>query len=134
MWYNILQNNSFLKKLYNKVPELSNIRISEINIQNEENKISIIFYLPYYADTPPQEWVDAEYNTVFVQVDFLVIHNLYIESANNCPFIGHAKINLDKNKLINIDIIGTLKAKIKAEIGLIRCVNAYLNDPWSEEA
>ncbi|MBD3231404.1 hypothetical protein GF322_01960 [Candidatus Dependentiae bacterium] len=122
MWYEILENNFFIKKLYNKVPELKNVNISEINITNEGNKISIICSLPYYADYPPQKWIDSKHNTVFVEIDFFLIQEINIQAIKFDFFKGNIDIFLDENNLINVKITGDPKANFIANSGLIQSV------------
>ncbi|MBD3231048.1 hypothetical protein GF322_00105 [Candidatus Dependentiae bacterium] len=93
MWCNFLENNFFIKELYKKIPELNNVRISEINVHDEGHRISIVFELPYYPDNPPQKWVNAKYNTAYVQIDFDALHRLYIEYANLCSLVGYINAN-----------------------------------------
>jgi len=125
MWYDILSDNVFIKKLYNKVPELTDVRIFEMNIQNEGNKISITFDLPYYADYPPQKWINLKHNTVIVRVDFFLIHELNMQASSYDFFRGNIEMFLDENKLVNVKISGSLKANFIANSGLIQYVKAY---------
>lgn len=122
MWYEIIENNFFIKKLYKKVPELKNVNISEINITNEGNKISIICDLPYYADYPPQKWIDSKHNTVIVEIDFFLIHEINIQARKFDFFKGNIDMLVDKNNLINVKISGSPTANFVANSGLIQSV------------
>lgn len=39
MWYDLLDNNIYITKLYNKVPNLVDIKINEMNILEEGDKV-----------------------------------------------------------------------------------------------
>lgn len=54
MWHEALDKNIAICNLYNKVPELKNVRIAEINILQEGDKVSIKFDMPSHADNPPK--------------------------------------------------------------------------------
>ena len=69
MWYELLDNNVFITKLYDQVPDLIDIRIDQINVLDECDKVSIFFDLQKYADNPPQKWIQSKYNTVVVNID-----------------------------------------------------------------
>ena len=127
MWYEALNDNFFIKKLYKQVPELIDVNIYNIRTHDEGNRISIVFDLPYYADYPPKKWIDAQYKKIIVQVDFCAIQNLYIEFAK-CFFLGNIEMAKDSNELITIDITGSVKANIIAEAGRIQFVKAYHNN------
>ena len=43
MWYDLLDNNIYITKLYNKVPNLVDIKINEMNILEEGDKVRIVF-------------------------------------------------------------------------------------------
>lgn len=123
MWWKILDDNFFIKKLYNQVPELNNVNILVIKLEGERNKVSLTCDLPYYADYPPQKWIDAKYNTVIVQIDFFAIQNFNIQYLNNL-FKGNVEIKLDENELIIVNITGSITAKIFAEAGIIQDIRA----------
>lgn len=43
MWYELLDNNVFITKLYDQVPNLIDIKIDQINVLDECDKVSIFF-------------------------------------------------------------------------------------------
>jgi hypothetical protein len=52
---------------------LKNVRIAEMNIHDEGRIISIKFDMPYYAESPPNKWVELGNNTVPLEL----IYRLY---------------------------------------------------------
>ena len=76
MWYDLLDNNIYITKLYNKVPNLVDIKINEMNILEEGDKVRIVFDLSSYADNPPKKWIQSEYNTTVVEIDLFEIQEI----------------------------------------------------------
>ncbi|ULO09519.1 hypothetical protein H1230_12515 [Paenibacillus sp. 19GGS1-52] len=126
MWHNILQGSKFISNLYNDVPQLKNVRISALKIQDEGRKVSIEFDIPIYTERPPQKWVDLGYNTVFVEIDFFDISDISLKSVGN-KFIGDIEIDEVESGLIIINISGSVIASITADVGMIQSVRGYIN-------
>ena len=70
MWHESLDKNVFISNLYNEIPELKNVRIAQIKIVDEGDRVTLVFDMPYFADKPPKKWIDAGYNTTIVYLDF----------------------------------------------------------------
>ena len=128
MWYQNLEKNIFITNLYTKIPQLVNVRISQIKITDEGDRISLIFDMPYFADKPPKKWVDLDYNTIIVQLDFFEVKEVIIKS-NDKTYRGDIEIEKDEKGAILINVTGSVEVKIKAAVGMIQLVEGYCNHP-----
>ncbi|WP_252231574.1 MULTISPECIES: hypothetical protein [unclassified Clostridium] len=54
MWYDCLDNNKFLRTLYNSVPMLGEVQITKLAISDSGNRITIAFKMPFYPESPPK--------------------------------------------------------------------------------
>lgn len=126
MWHQYLQENRFISTLYSAVPQLNNVRISALKILDEGRRVTIQFDMPVYTEKPPQKWVDSGYNTVFVEVDLFDIREISLKSMDK-NYRGDIEIKKDENGLIAISIHGSIQATIKADVGMIQSVRAYIN-------
>lgn len=125
LWYLNLENNLFLTNLYNEVPKLKNIKIEKINIVDGGRKVTICFNMPYYAENPPQKWVNLGNNSVWIELDFYEINELEIKSMKtmeNCDL----EIKYVENSFL-INITGNVYTSLKAEYGYIQKVEGYIN-------
>lgn len=119
-----MERNNFLVSLYEKVPELKEVRISEINIHDEGRIVAVKFDMPYYAERPPKKWVEQGDNTVAVRIDFSAIHEIKL-SSGTLDFRANIEILKDEADLIVVKITGTVNAFIKAESAFIQTVTGY---------
>lgn len=119
MWYKHLDQTFFLQKLYENVPELTDIKIKIIEIDDEGRRISFHFDMPVYADHPPEKWIRAGYNTVYVEMDFSGILELSIKSYRP-PYHGDITIHSVTEDLFEINVKGTFVMSFKADFGMIQ--------------
>ncbi|MCY8116743.1 immunity 50 family protein [Bacillus spizizenii] len=126
MWHEALDKNIAICNLYNEVPELKNVRIAEINILQEGDKVSIKFDMPSHADNPPKKWNILSYNTTIVEIDLFEIKEISIKSLSR-NYSGNIEIEkIDED--IEVNITGTVEAKIIAVTGLVQSVGGYHNN------
>jgi hypothetical protein len=123
MWANVLNNNSYIFKLYDNVPELNDVRISSILYGDEGDRVTIILDLPLYPDNPPSKWISSKFNTVVVEIDFFNIRDLCIKALNKYCI---CKISIvQANKYIELSVSGDIEISLKSEVGLIQNIRAY---------
>lgn len=125
MWCNFLGRANFLISLYPDMPELKDIRISGISMQDEGRIVEISFDMPFYTDRPPKKWQALGDNTVCVRVHFSAVQEISL-AASSFDYKGDIKIFKDESELIVVEITGTVNALIKAEYGFIQSVTAYM--------
>ncbi|MBP3950152.1 Imm50 family immunity protein [Bacillus suaedae] len=126
MWYKVLDGNKFISNLYDEIPQLINVRIEAIKIEEEGRKISINFNMPKFADNPPRKWSDLNYNTVFVELDFFDAQDLTIKS-NKDKYRGNINVELDEAGKFEVNISGSVDMKLKADHGMIQSVSGYID-------
>ncbi|WP_071460610.1 Imm50 family immunity protein [Bacillus massilinigeriensis] len=127
MWCEFLRRNNFLISLYPDMPELKNVRISEINMQDEGQIVAISFDMPVYTERPPKKWKDLGDNTVGVRVDLSAVKEISL-AASSFDYKGDIEIFKDESELIVVKITGTVNALIKAEYGFVQSVTAYMKE------
>ena len=127
MWYDLLDNNIYITKLYNKVPNLVDIKINEMNILEEGDKVRIVFDLSSYADNHPKKWIQSEYNTTVVEIDLFEIQEINMFSMSKNIYKSDINIWRDNDNYINVDIKGRFNVSIKAIVGMIQSISGYCN-------
>ena len=127
MWYDLLDNNIYITKLYNKVPNLVDIKINEMNILEEGDKVRIVFDLSSYADNPPKKWIQSEYNTTVVEIDLFEIQEINMFSMSKNIYKSDINIWRDNDNYINVDIKGRFNVSIKEIVGMIQSISGYCN-------
>ena len=127
MWYDLLDNNIYITKLYNKVPNLVDIKINEMNILEEGDKVRIVFDLSSYADNPPKKWIQSEYNTTVVEIYLFEIQEINMFSMSKNIYKSDINIWRDNDNYINVDIKGRFNVSIKAIVGMIQSISGYCN-------
>lgn len=128
MWHEHIgdYNKQFLLSLYNPVPRLENVEILKTIISSNENKVTLIFKMPYYANNPPKKWIVNKFNTTIVELDILFINKIKFENVNKGQ---KASIELiKKNDIINIEVSGDLDIEIEAEACLIQRIIGLITD------
>lgn len=124
MWYDYLLNNTFIKNIYNEVPELKDIIIENFEVLYYGRSIKIIFELPKWADLIPKKWELKKYNSVMVEIDFWDVQSMNLN-------LGKGKKNdvnisiLDEQK-IKVIMEGGINAEFIAEAGIIQKVEGYV--------
>lgn len=126
MWHENVEKNTFITNLYAEVPQLVDVRISQIKIHDGGDRVSFIFDMPYFADKPPEKWVALGHNTVIVQLDFFDMREIVIKSNSN-KYRGSIEIVKDIDDTILIKVAGAIEARIKAGVGMIQSIDGYCN-------
>src|SRR5690625_1539514 len=125
MWHKHLDNNYFISKLYDEVPEIINTEIINIQINHEGDKLTILFMMTKYADNPPKKW-SLSNNTIIVELDFSEIEELSL-TYNSKEFLsGDIKIESNDNGLLDVSISGTVDLNFRADIGVIQSVEGII--------
>ena len=124
MWSDYLQKNRFLISLYDNMPILNNVRITQFRVSCDGNRVELVFDMPIYANNQPRKWEEHKCDTVIVQIDFESIENL--DFKLKCTnYIGDIDIYVDKNKKLNLNIRGDIEVNLLAELGFIQKVEGY---------
>ncbi len=132
MWQQQLDNHTFISQLYNEIPELINVRILNIKIDDEGDKVSIAFVMPKYADNPPQKWELLNYNSILVELNFYDINKLSFTSSHKKMF-GDINIEITGKNLLQLTISGALDVKLEAGVGQIQSATGYIDSNTSKD-
>ncbi|MBA2175388.1 hypothetical protein H0266_10830 [Halobacillus locisalis] len=124
IWYENLDKNNFLIRLYEEVPKILNVRFSNVRIEDEGQMVCFSFDMPRFADNPPAKWKELEDNTVHVEVSFSAVEKLTLKGLKE-DYIGDLAIDIDNSGLVNAKITGTFDLSIIAEYGFIDSVSGY---------
>lgn len=127
MWYEFIDRNRFLLNLYNSVPLLLNVDIQQLHILDNGDRVTLKFNMPYYADNPPKKWIDANYNTTVVQLDFFCTKEINFKSING-KYSGNIEICKDHDGFIHLDIQGGVEVHLIAEASLIQSIDGYYHE------
>jgi hypothetical protein len=125
IWYEYLGKNNFLTTLYTEVPQLVDVRISQIKIHDEGRRITIVFDMPCFPDKPPKKWVELGYNTAVIEVDFHDIQEILIKSFSS-SYRGNIEIQRDTTDSVVLNISGEVQVKIKSMGGFIQDIRGYI--------
>lgn len=78
-WIDLLDENHFLRALFPQAdPSLAEIRLHEVQLQQDGPVILLRLDLREYPDKPPVKWAAAQHNTVQVRLMGVGIHALTI--------------------------------------------------------
>jgi len=125
MWHKHLDNNYFISKLYDEVPEIINTEILKIQINREGEKLTISFMMPRYADHPPKKW-SLSNNSIIVEIDFSELEELSLTYNGKKIISGDIKIESNGNGLLDVSISGTVDVSFKAYSGYIQMVEGMI--------
>jgi hypothetical protein len=106
---------------------LEEVQITKLGISDSGNRITIAFKMPHYPDFSPKKWIERNYNSVIVELDFFAISALKI-NANTNYYTGNIEINKTENQMTDITITGNIEVQFQAEAGMIQSVEGYCNE------
>lgn len=86
-WIDLTRNPKSITHLYNVVPELKQVEVSQISLNPDGPMLKINIDLPIYADHVPQRW-GTHPNTVCAEIDFWCIDNLIINGFTRMPILN----------------------------------------------
>jgi len=132
MWHKHLDNNYFISKLYDEVPEIIDTEIINIQINHEGEEFTISFMMPRYADNPPKKWILANNNSIIVELDLSEIEELTLTYNSKELLSGDIKIELNDNGLLDVSISGTVNLTFKAYAGYIQSVKGLIVETFEK--
>lgn len=78
----------FLKKLYNKIPELNNIEIIEIKMNPIEHDVFITFILPIEVDNVPPKWLTPGFKFPKINLLLSEVHQISFNASRGVTKVG----------------------------------------------
>ncbi len=122
MWYSNLLRVEILEHIYDDIPELIGVFVKTIKIDNDENKLSVLFEMPSLPKKMPLKWEKSNCNMVLCQLDFWDIE--FCTFQLNSMF-GKSDIVIEYDELFKVKIKGNFDVNFKAEYGMVQKINAY---------
>lgn len=128
-WYELAQNPEEITRLYNNVPPLLDVELSEVKLIRIEAKMSMWISLSRYVDRPSIQWTKSRYNTTLVQLDFMDLQHIQISRWSTSQRIS-IEIGPREDGKVSISIV-TANFDIRAEANSFRIGNirAYQQRP-----
>ncbi|MFB7246827.1 Imm50 family immunity protein [Streptomyces populi] len=71
-----LVNPEDLRSLYGRIPRLAGIRVRSVNLNWRGPTVTLRVDLPSFPESAPREWVDAGFDTVQCQFQFLAVEGI----------------------------------------------------------
>src|SRR5690625_1019051 len=127
MWHKVINENKFISLLYDEVPELINVNIINVKLEDQGRKVSLLFVMPEYADHPPKKWHRLKYNSIVVELNFFDVNDLSFTSTNK-DLSGDISIESNDHNTLNTHLSVTLTLNLKASGRLIQKMEGYIDE------
>lgn len=124
IWYDCLEEEYFLGSIYDVMPELTDVRINRLELDNQRKDVNIVFEMPRYCDKEPLKWQKQGFNIVVVNLHCCIIRGLMIslDETKHTNCIDIKRINEDQ---LAVRIKGNINMKFDAEVIMIEKVSGY---------
>lgn len=127
MWKQLLNNSHNIEKIFTIEPELKNILLKKIILEDLVADISIFVDLNDFPQSPPQKWLSLGYNTVELEIRLIAVSDIEIKNWNGNHYVD-IKFEGIRNKNISFKISGDKFSLIgKSEFIDITKISAYKN-------
>lgn len=124
-WFELAENPEVITELYYEVPSLQTIDLHEIALYEERAKMVLRADLNRFADKPPTSWIKRNYNTTYIQLDFLELKTIQITRWSTVNVVD-ANIGVTEDGNIQLIIISsTCYIQATAQSFRIGTVSAY---------
>lgn len=119
MWYDVVEKNEFLQKLYISIPDLINVRILNIQLCEGGSRAKVSLLLPVLVDNPPLKWKQLGYDTAIINLDLFAVSSTSLEYKSN-NFAGNIYIKRTSHDKIIFKCEGNIDLEIYAEVVIIQ--------------
>ncbi|OYO87016.1 immunity protein 50 of polymorphic toxin system [Lachnotalea glycerini] len=119
MWYEVIEKTEFLRRLYNKIPDLNNIEILEIQLCESGDRVKLSLFLPILIDNLPLKWKQLKYNSAIIDLELFVISSILLESKKS-KLIADIHIEKTNQDTIILKCAGAINMEVCAEVGIIQ--------------
>lgn len=120
MWYEVIERTEFLQKLYNNIPDLFDVEILSIQLEENANRIRMSLFIPTIVDNPPLKWKQLKYDAALIDLDLFIISHFSLRCKSNKYIVNIYMEEREKNIVVKCE--GGIDIKICAEIGMIQSV------------
>lgn len=119
MWYEVIEKNILLEKLFNKIPELHNVNILRIQLYENGNNVRMSMFLPVLVDNPPFKWKQLKYDTAIIELDLFAVSSVSIKGESK-RYKGNISIEKADEETIVLKCEGSVMIDIYAEVAYIQ--------------
>src|SRR5579863_3581947 len=127
-WFELEENPEVITELYHEVPSLQTIDLHEIALHEDRAKMVLRADLHRFADKPPTSWIERNYNTTHIQLDFLELKAIKITRWSTVNVVD-ANIGVIEDGSIQLNIISfDCSIQATAQSFRIGAVSAYQQD------
>ena len=77
MWYDYLEENFFIKKIFKIVPDLKSITILDVHFDLASSRLKIFIKMSKFVDYPPKKWGKPGLYTFYIELSFYNISNIH---------------------------------------------------------
>lgn len=124
MWYDYLEENFFIKKIFKIVPDLKSITILDVHFDLASSRLKIFIKMSKFVDYPPKKWGKPGLYTFYIELSFYNISNIHFFEYNNMKKSSNIQITME-NELIRFSSMGTIDMDFNAEAGVIQSIKIY---------
>ena len=127
-YWNDLDRNIFLEKIFSKPIEICQIALFSMQIENDRPSVGLGFDIPEFPDTLPKKWEGKGYNTCRMGID---CHGIQDLSIKNIPLreVFFVKITKENNQLYFQATNKNALIEFKAKFITLVDPNIYINGP-----
>ncbi|ROM51096.1 Imm50 family immunity protein [Pseudomonas rhodesiae] len=127
-YWNDLDRNIFLEKIFSKPVEIGQIALFSMQIENDRPSVGLGFDIPEFPDTLPKKWEGKGYNTCRMGID---CHGIQDLSIKNIPVreVFFVKITKENNQFYFQATNKNALIEFKAKFITLVAPNVYINGP-----
>lgn len=119
MWYMTIEKTEFLKMLYDKIPDLNQVKVLKLQIYRNGDRVKLSLLLPFKIDNLPEKWQKLKYDAAIMDLDLFNILNFNVNSKTN-EYIVDICIEKVNSDMIILKCMGGINMEILAEAGIIQ--------------
>ena len=124
MWYDYLEENFFIKKIFKIVPDLKSITILDVHFELASSRLKIFIKMSKFVDYPPKKWGKPGLYSFYIELNFYNTSNIYFYNYDNIKESSDIQITME-NELIRFSSKGTINMDFNAEAGVIQSIKIY---------
>ena len=72
MWYDYLEENFFIKKIFKIVPDLKSITILDVHFDLASSRLKIFIKMSKFVDYPPKKWGKPIIYQIFIFLNIII--------------------------------------------------------------
>ncbi|MCI8777344.1 MAG: hypothetical protein HFK00_08175 [Oscillospiraceae bacterium] len=124
MWCDYFNQNFFIKKIFEVVPDLKSVTILDVHFGVTSNRLKMFIKMSELVDYPPKKWGEPGLYTFYIELDFFDISNVHIANYNDMQELSDIQITME-NELIRFSSTGAIDMDFNAKAGVIQSIKIY---------